>query len=319
MAGISPQKVIDNANTSSATLLTLQDSQQYSYGAVERASIWNNRVIGVAGVRFSNNESTTQTGTAASQDTTDKTWTSSLGLVGKVYQRERGTVAAFFNANETFIPVFTIDQRLATYGKKFPNRFVKIKEYGLKFDLWKNKLVATASIYDTKETNVLQRFEDVDGSITGETGRFYNMPSGTGTTTGWDMDVAYSITRGFDLIASYGRMNAKLDTGIRTIGQPDATAAFMARYEAKSGILKGASVAWNYTWWGDSMLDSRTYWTIPAGYTHNLVLGYKWKKITARLRVGNVLDEIKFRPSTQETAVGVTDARNYRFSLNYHW
>ncbi|MEJ1973034.1 MAG: hypothetical protein WDM96_11420 [Lacunisphaera sp.] len=197
---------------------------------------------------------------------------------------------------------------------------VKIKEAGLKFDLWQNKLVASGSFYKTTETNVLQTFEDVDGSITGETGKSYSVPSGKGTTKGWDVDLAYTITRGLDLIASYGRMDARLSTGLRTVGQPDATAAFMARYEVPKGLFKNFSLAWNYTWWGDSKLDNRTDWTIPAGYVHNAILGYKWKNVAVRLRIGNVFDEIKFRPSTQETAVGVTDRRDYRsLSLDYRW
>ncbi len=319
MAGITPEAIVANATSSSAQSLTLQDSQQYSYGALERMSFWNNRAIISAGTRFTSNDSVTQTGTAAPQATTDKVWTSSLGAVVKAYQSEKGTAALFYNDNASFIPVYTIDRRLATNGRKFPNRDVKIKEFGVKLDLLGSKLVATASVYKTKETNVLLSLVDVDGSITGQTGQSYQVPAGQGTTDGWDLDLAYNIKRGFDVIASYGRADAILSSGLRTIGQPSATASGLARYEIQGGRFKGLSAAWNYTWWGDSMLDSRTNWTVPAGDLHTLILGYKWKRVSFRFRIENVFDKLSTRPSTQETAVGITNFRNYRFSADYRW
>ncbi|MSU48046.1 MAG: TonB-dependent receptor [Opitutus sp.] len=319
MAGISPATIIANATASSAQNLTLQESEIRSFGASERMLLWDKRAVVVGGVRYSDNDSVTQTGTAAAQPTVDKVWTTSFGAVLKAYRGDKGTAALFYNANESFLPVFTIDRRRATNGQKFPNRFVQVREVGLKLDLFKSKLIATGSVYRTKETNVLLSFVDVDGSITGETNRTYQVPAGKGTIDGWDLDLAYHATRELDIVASYGRTDARLSTGLRTIGHPSATASALTRYEVQTGRMKNLSFAWNYTWWGDSMLDSRTNWTIPAGYVHNVILGYRWKNIGVRLRVDNVLDELKARPSTQETAVGVTTPRSYRVSLDYRW
>ncbi|HND89562.1 MAG TPA: hypothetical protein PK971_14615, partial [Saprospiraceae bacterium] len=46
-----------------------------------------------------------------------RSWSDSYGVLVKAYKGERGDVALFYNANETFIPVYTLDQRLASFGK----------------------------------------------------------------------------------------------------------------------------------------------------------------------------------------------------------
>jgi outer membrane receptor protein involved in Fe transport len=158
---------------------------------MERMAFADKRAFVVAGTRFTSIDSVTQTGTAASARTKDETWSSSVGGVIKAYRGEKGQVALFYNANETFVPVVSIDQRLATFGEKFPNRTVSIREQGVKVDLLDSRLVATASWYKTDETNILISNVDVDGSVTGVTGRSYQSPAGRGKTVGWDMDVSY--------------------------------------------------------------------------------------------------------------------------------
>ncbi|MSU48070.1 MAG: hypothetical protein EXS37_03105 [Opitutus sp.] len=319
LAGISPETVIANANTASAQSTTLQDNKQYSYGGIERMSVIDKRLFLVGGARYTNIDSTNQVGTAAAATTGDKQWSTSLGAVVKAYRGEKGQVTLFINDNETFVPVFSIDQRLVTFGQKFPNRTVGIKEYGFKLDLLDSRLVTTASWYKTNETNVLISNVDFDGKITGVTGRSYQSPAGRANTVGWDVDSSFSVTRGFNIVASYGLMHARLSDGHRTSGQPGDTASLLGRYEVQTGALKSASILWQYTWWGDSILNNRTYWQIPPGDLHTAVFGYRWKRYAFRLRVENVFDEIKARPSLNETAVGVTNHRNYRASVDYHW
>ena len=133
------------------------------------------------------------------------------------------------------------------------------------------------------------------------------------------MDVSYNIRPGLDTVLSYGEADAMLDSGRRPSGQPDATASALLRYERKQGALKGASVLWHYKWWGDSILNTRTNWTVPDGNTHAMVLGYRRGKYSVSLRVDNVLDEEYLLPGTNETAVGVTNDRSYRLSLRRVW
>lgn len=317
LVGLASQKVIDNANVVAPQSTVKLDSDQYGYGVMERMSFWNNRAFVVGGARFTSLDSTTKTGTAAPVPTSDESWTSSFGSVVKVYKSKLGEAALFVNLNETFVPVFTLDRRLATLGQKFDNRNISINEVGVKLDLLNSRAVATFAVYDMTEDNVLVANLDVTGSITGVAGSSYNVPSGKQTTKGWDTDISFNATRGLDFIFSYGLRDARLASGIKPSGQPTATASALGRYEVQTGALKNASLLWQYSWWSDSILNSRTYWTVPPGYVHTAVIGYKWKNMNFRLRVENVFDTLKLRPGTNETAVGVTNQRSFRFSVDY--
>jgi len=318
-AGISPSVVVANATSFTVQSVTTTVSDQTAYGFMERMSFLDNRAFLVGGMRHTGNEASVRIDNGAPSITDDGSWTSGYGALGKLYRGEKGEVAVFYNANETFVPVFTLDQRLATFGRKFPNRTIAISEYGLKFDLLASRLVATASFFDMEEDNVLVSLIDDDGTITGEVDRSYSVPIGRRHTDGWEVDMALNILRGLDTVISYGKRRARLENGTLPFGQPDATASALARYEVPRGALKGASLLWQYTWWGDSILGTRTSWKVPPGDLHTAVVGYRWKNMNFRFRVENVFDDLSMRPSVNETAVGVTNHRNYRFSVDYQF
>lgn len=319
LVGLRPEAVIKAANVVAAQAITTLKSDQYGAGAMERMNFWDRRAFLIAGTRWTRLSSTTKTGIANPVPTSDRSWTSSFGSVVKALKVEKGEAALFANINRTFVPVYTIDQRLASLGQKYPNRNVAIKEVGVKLDLLESRAVGTISIYDMKEDNVLIADVDVSGAITGTPGRSFNVPSGSQKTKGWDADVSYNVRRGLDVIFSYGQRHSRLASGIKPSGQPTANSAAMVRYELPAGPLKHASLLWNYTWWSDSILNNRTYWTVPPGDLHTAVLGYRWKRYTFRLRIENVFDDISLKPGTNETAVGVTNNRNYRFSVDWVW
>lgn len=319
LIGLTPAAVIKAANVISPQSTTNLTSDQYGAGVMERMNFWDRRAFVIAGTRFNKLASVTTTGTGKPVPTEDRSWTSSLGAVVKGYRGRLGEAALFVNANNTFIPVYTLDQRLASLGNKYPNRNVSIQEVGLKLDLLDSRAVGTISLYNMEEDNVLVPDIDVSGAITGIPGRSFNVPSGSQTTHGWDADVSYNIRRGLDLIFSYGLRHSRFATGIKPSGQPTANSAAMVRYEVQSGFLKNASLLWNYTWWSDSILNNRTYWTVPPGEIHTAVLGYRLKRYTFRLRIENVFDDVDLKPGTNDTAVAVTNNRNYRFSVDWIW
>ena len=322
VVGISIDEAVAAADLVTPRPTTIQHREQEVYGFIERMSLFDNRAFLIAGARYTKADATTRTGQGGGGTpsvTSDGSWTRSYGAVYKLMRGDKGEAALYYNFNETFIPVFTIDERLVTFGQKLPNRFATINELGLKLDLLDSRLVATLGAFETVEDNVLQSDVDEDGSITGIPGNSYPVPIGERTAKGWDVDVSYNIRPGLDTVLSYGEVDATLDNRQRPAGQPDATASALLRYERKQGALQGASVLWHYKWWGDSILNTRTNWTVPDGNTHAMVLGYRRGKYSVSLRVDNVLDEEYLLPGTNETAVGVTNGRSYRLSLRRVW
>jgi outer membrane receptor protein involved in Fe transport len=322
VVGLSIEEALAAADVVMARPTTIQQREQGVYGFIERMSLLDNRAFLIAGARYTKTDATTRTGLGGAgtpSTTSDSSWTRSYGAVYKLMRSTKGEAALYYNFNETFIPVFTIDERLATFGEKLPNRFATINELGLKFDLLRSRLVATLGAFETVEDNVLQSDIDEDGSVTGIRGNSYPVPIGERTAKGWDVDVSYNILPGLDTVLSYGRVDAQLDNSQRPSGQPDATASALLRYERKQGRLAGASVLWHYKWWGDSILNNRTDWSVPDGNAHALVFGYRRGKYSISLRIDNLLNEEYLLPGTNETAVGVTNDRSYRLSLRRVW
>jgi outer membrane receptor protein involved in Fe transport len=301
---------------------TLNKIDDSSYGAIERLSFWHDRIFLVGGYRHDKQDSKTLTylngAVASTVKNDDDVNTHSLAALVKVYKGDKGEASVFVNNNETFIPVTTIDRRLATFGQKYPNRIAKNDEFGLKLDMWQSRLVTTLSVFKTTETNVLLTENDETGVITGTPSTFYQTPIGTRTTRGWETDINFTPAQGWEVILAYSKVNPRLETGNYAQKIAFNTFTGAVRYEFSTGPLKGLSAMWQYNQWGRSALSSRSYWIIPGGDLHTLLLGYQINKNwTARLRVENVFDKLSVYPSTNETALDITRDRNYRFGLTY--
>ncbi len=319
LVGIEPEEVAAVADTRANQNISVQDTETNGVGVNERISAFSSRLILTGGAKYSHTEIITQSGTAAPVRNVSSDWSTSLAALGKVYKGEKGDVVLFANTKNTFIPVFTIDRRLATEGQKYPNRTAVENEVGLKLDLLGSRVVATVAAFDKVEDNALVAEIDEDGTVTGVRGRSYNAPIGERTTRGWDLDLAANITRSLNAVLAYGHVREKQADGTPRNGRSANTWSTLARYEVQQGPLKHASLLWQYTWWGQSRLNNRTYWVVPPGDLHTAVIGYKWRKYSFRLRVENVFDDVKLRPGVNETAVGVTNHRNYRLSADWFW
>lgn len=305
------------------------DGTTTAYGTVERLSFWEDRIFLIGGFRKTeldiDTTSVTATGVRTTTNAVTKKDTNTYGALVKAYKGEQGEVSLFYNNNETFTPVFTIDRRINLsagnpnpgFLQRFPDRTASTSEFGVKVDLFSSKFVATASWFDGEEDNVLIPGVDTTGVITGTINGSFAVPSGLRTTKGWEVDANYAPARGWEFIASYGKVNPRLENGQKAQGVPDSTASLSGRYEFSDGPLKNASVMWMWTHWGDWQLGSRTFWMIPGGDQHVAVLGYRWKNWTARLRIENVFDKTEPLPSDFETAIGITTRRNYRLGLTY--
>lgn len=317
------QQMIQMSDTRTIGRDTLNKIDDSSYGAIERLSFWNDRIFLVGGYRHDKQDSKTiaynTNGTVFSTTPNkDDVNTHSLAALAKVYKGDKGEASLFINSNQTFIPVTTIDRRLATFGQKYPNRIAKNDEFGLKLDMLGSRLVTTLSIFKTTETNVLLTENDETGVITGTPSTFYQTPIGTRTTKGWETDVNFTPAKDWEVILAYSKVDPRLET--ENYAQKIAFNTFTAalRYEFTTGPLKGLSAMWQYNQWGRSALSSRSYWIIPGGDLHTLLLGYQLNKNwTARLRVENVLNQRSVYPSTNETALDITRDRNYRLSVTY--
>ena len=309
------------ADVTNLTPDTASDYSSSNFAAIERASFLDNRLIAVAGTRYDSIDFTnvrSNDGTVLS-DTHDEEWVNKFGLVGKPYVQDGNELAIFYNNAETFVPERGTDQRLATFGQKFPNRTISTDEVGAKLNLFNSRLVGTISVFQNVEDNVLLNARDEDGSVTGIDDRSYSYPGGERTTDGWEMDIAMNPVPGFDVMFSYSKIDSELSDGLPADGVPETTAATVLRYQFQEGPLADFSVTGIYNAWGESYLNRSSNFVLDGGDLTTVVLGYDWNNIKLRLRIENITDDIDAMPSTWWTGVGVTKHRNYRFSASYRF
>jgi outer membrane receptor protein involved in Fe transport len=314
--GLSGDTVKANATTKTVRGGSITQSEAYGYGIVERMYLLNSRVILVGGARQNHVESLNgRAGGVLTPQEGDKLTPGGAGLV-KVYKHESDEAIIYVNGNKTFTPVFTIDQRLATFGQKFPDRVASTKEIGVKLDLLRSRVVATASYFDNTENNYLLTLVDTDGSVTGIKDRTYSAPVGVRTNRGYELDLNFKVFGSLESVLSYGKINPKLADGTIPEAIPYDTASALIGYRFRKGWAKGASTSYIYNHWGRSRLGgSRTTWEMPGGNLHTAIIGYRWKNTDIRLRLENLFDVRDPQAGSFDTAVGITKPRNYRFGV----
>ena len=319
--GVPREVILERNNVRSIAGTTDTDSEVYGYGVLQRLFMFNRRFVVMGGARESSTHSEIATTNAsgvfgAPVLRTGRRTTPGLAGLVKFIQGAKGEGVVFANFNQTFIPVFTTDQRLATFGQKFPDRAAKTKEYGVKLDLLNSRVVATASFFDNTETNVLRPQIDTTGEITGVIDRTYQAPVGARTTKGFEVDVNFKVFGGLEAVLSYSEQEARLDSGLQPEAIPDGTAYALLTYRFRTGMLKGFSSTYIYNQWGDFFLGGgRTNWAIAGGELHSLALGYRWKNTDIRIRITNLLDVRDAQPSSFDTGVGITTPRSLRVGV----
>lgn len=298
---------------------TLSNNEIYGVGFMQRMALLGDRLIFVGGGRLQHvmsstgqwNFTTNNVPAFAAQSKSGSA--PSIAGLWKFHKTDESEAVVFVNLNRTFTPVFDVDQRLATLGKKFDDRSAKAKEVGIKTDLFHGRVVATASVFDNEETNYLGSFlDDNAGTVTGRANQGYQAPVGTRTSKGVELDVNVKVTKQVETIFSFGTIKSQLANGLRAEAMPYDTAAALVNYRFDRGWLKGFTVTYNYTHWGKSRLGSRTYWEIPGGNRHNVILGYHWKRSDIRLRIENIFDVRDPEPSTFDQSIGITNPINCR-------
>ena len=319
----------------------IQDRTLWNIAAIERMYLFDDRLILSGGIRFDRDDAVTDRIVddvpKPEEETLDETRTGTYGLVAKIMKGDRGEASLFYNYAETFVPVFTVDNRQKlppggdpnheneadytnnpNYLNKFPNRVVTTDEFGIKINLLGSRVVGTFSYFETSETNFLVSKRDSFGYVTGLDDHSYTEPvGGDRTTEGFELDLAVNPLRGLNAIVSYGSMDSFIRDGLPGWAVPDSTFSWLVNYEFEEGPLKGFSITPSYISWGESQLNRASNFQLPPGDRYDIVFGYRWGKMAFRFRVENLENDIDSQPSSWWTGAGATKQTNYRFGWTY--
>jgi outer membrane receptor protein involved in Fe transport len=297
--------------------------EAFSWGMMDRMSMFDNRLFLIGAVRYDDREGDTINITTAGGETTTpqkvSEWTTKFGALYKVFSGDAGEASLFYNRGETFIPVFTTSRKLADFGARFPNRVASTNEVGAKLNLWGSRVVATMSYFDNEETNFLQSFPDLDGSVTGSEDNSFSVPSGTRTTKGFEVDLAVSPKPGLDFLFAYGTVDVALPSGEIPQEIADETLNIMSRYEFQGGPLEGLSFLYQFNHIGESRQAFTRRFDLefvnPPANLHHVVLGMSRNNWDVRVRIENIFNDVEVIGGNFWTATGVARERNWRVSL----
>lgn len=219
---------------------------------------------------------------------------------GIVYQPVLDKVSVFANYQNAFnnvAPMLVADedgsnQRLKTFDPEQANQW----EVGVKTDLLKDRLFATASYYDI----------NVKNKVIGDATNFYNyIQGGKVESKGYELEVTANLFSGFSLIAGYSHNETKNKEGFGSDFYSEAGRApggqgpqdqvnLWAIYKINNGSLQdlGFGLGGNYASKYRVIDNSITgVFDLPSYTVFNASVFYSPEKFRFAVNVNNVLDE----------------------------
>lgn len=150
-------------------------------------------------------------------------------------------------------------------GNPFAPRKGVGEEAGFKIDLWDGKVSGTLSYFDITQTNRVVFDDFAPNPNDPVDGRGANVARGENRSEGFDIDTILSLTRNFQVLLSYARMDVTLEkdpvaelVGQREIGSYRHGFGALGKYQFLEGGLRGLSVGLGVNKTSDVTAESRT-------------------------------------------------------------
>lgn len=207
-----------------------------------------------------------------------------LGVIARPLDGDWGSVSFFALYSESLRP--NTSQRDA-YNNLFDPRFGKGREYGVKFDLWQNRISGTVSMWDIDQTNRVIYDENAPNP-NNASGLGANIARGLNTSKGWEADIFFAWTKGLQSMFSYSHGTVKTggelnpaDNGAEEFGSYHDGFGMVTSYRFANGALRGLSVGLGINYTSPSIATGRESFndnkqrTIPAVWDGNLFAGYR--------------------------------------------
>lgn len=295
----------------------------YAFGFQDNIALLDNKLIFTAGARDDKIDTTTYgfdspasianrrfvVNPATTAFISNQQWTSKYGVVGKPVPG----LSIFGQVGQTYIPINTLNPATNT---KFPNQEGKIKEGGIKLDMYGGKLVATASVFDMELTNVLVQV--INPPSLG--GGFISVPAGTQKTKGYEMDIAWGPMPGLDLILAYSKVDSKNETGLQFNQVPrDASYSLIGKYTFQGGPGKGWYVGADWRHRGVAPGDSGNTFFMPSSDIFDGLIGYGRDRWNVQLNILNLANSDKIVYSIQDSLIYRAMDRTFRLTLTYKY
>jgi iron complex outermembrane receptor protein len=281
--------------------------RDYSLGIQDNASLWNDRVNLVAGVRRDDApEDTLNRVNGVRVAVTDMQNSYRGGAVVKLF----GGLETFVNWSQTFTPVVGFD----AYNNPLKNQVATIREAGFKEDAFDGRLTATVSVYAIKQTNASQVV--VLNPATGLTG---NAQTGFIQARGWETDLAWQATREITLLAGAGNISSETNAGIPTRGVGEGfDGKVFGKYSFRDGWIKGFTVGAGYDYNPHSPGDGAGSFYLPAYGLYDAFVSYSlpphWR---FQVNVENLTNKLYAAGAVSGAYITAGIPRDFRVTVEY--
>jgi iron complex outermembrane receptor protein len=230
-------------------------------------------------------------------------WVYKAGAVFKPFGNHDG-IALFYNYAETF----TAQAGTNLAGVPYKDISGVANEIGVKFDLPKQGLVMTASVFENKNTNfpirVLNPALGVD--------EFFQI--GTGVSKGWEADISWQPNPRISFLFALSDVDSKNPNGLRKRNvQNGFNYRVVGKYKLSQQISAGAALIDIADRAGDNnnTFVTKGYQTVDLFFTYGV---RQWK---AQLNLTNLLDGDGVESDIVASLAQVQSPRSVRVSLQY--
>ncbi|UZD24414.1 TonB-dependent receptor [Algoriphagus halophytocola] len=256
-------------------------------------------------------------------DAEENTQTAVSPKFGIVYQPVKDKVSIFGNYMNGFVNIAPVNvsdadgtnNRLKTFDPEKANQL----EFGVKTNLYKDKISATASYYNITVSNrVMTDPTNINNSIQG----------GEVVSKGFEFSVIATPVVGLNLVAGFSTNDAEVTKDYAESGylglRPEEAGSenlfnFWASYSFSAGALKGFGVGFGGNAASEYLTMNRANigsFALPAYQVYNASLSYTGSRYFLALKVNNLTDQKYY---SGWSTVTPQNLRNASISLNYRF
>lgn len=207
-------------------------------------------------------------------------------------------------------------------------------ETGIKSD-WINNRLRFNLTYFYIYTSNLANTEYIDGTNTA-TG--YVFKAGDLKRTGLEVELNGRVLENLTVMLGYAYLDARYENspsyvnGSAPMNAPDHTANAWVQYDFRDKIFNGLSLSFGAYYVGDRPVNEYSLtpdghgnmggvepFNMPSYTTLNAQVGYKYKKVEARVYLNNLGNSVGLNSYFRGGYINQTDPRNFSVALNYNF
>lgn len=267
----------------------------------------------VAGLNYETVDQETTTfrgGNTTEADLSDDALNPRLGLVYQPLEN----LSLYGNYSRSFFPSAAVtvdgDPLEPEEGEGF--------EFGIKTELFDNRLLATLSYFNLTKENVATADPDDPR---------FSVATGEQHSQGIEFNAIGQLQPGWNLIASYSYIDAEItednrfEEGNRLAGVPEHSASLWTTYEIQSGDLDGLGFGVGFNWVGERQGDLQNSFELDSYFLTNAAIFYERENWAFRLNFQNIfdIDFIQGTPRTRTRGVQPGEPFTILGSLRYEF